>query len=234
MGSKNGGGVLRTLNYGVRFSDLHLEWAALLASRSTTFTHQVSMRLRAVVRGSERSKGKRMQLSERSALATTCRAVAMRSAGPRALLLAGIAAIGMGGALPAGAADQSFEIYGFAMADFIQDSKRVDPAWQDAFRPSKIADPEGQFGTNGQSSISAKQSRFGFKGTLPTGDSTPPVNFKFEIDMFGVGVDAGQTTIRLRHARMASGVKYSPAKRTACSWTSMYSRTSSTTGVRAA
>ena len=141
-----------------------------------------------------------MEFSQRSALATTRGAAAMRSAAPRALLLASVAAIGTGAALPAAAADQSFEIYGFAMADFIQDSKRVDPAWQDAFRPSRIADPEGQFGTNGQSSISVKQSRFGVKGTLPTGDSTPPVNFKFEIDMFGVGVDAGQTTIRLRHA----------------------------------
>ena len=56
--------------------------------------------------------------------------------------------------------DARFEIYGFAMVDWIQDSKRVDPAWQDAFRPSKIAAPEGQFGSNGQSSISVKQSYF--------------------------------------------------------------------------
>jgi DcaP outer membrane protein len=93
----------------------------------------------------------------------------------------------------------SFEIYGFAQLDWIQDTKRVDPNWQDAFRPSKIAAPEGEFGTNGQSDLSVKQSRFGVKGTLPTGESTPPVNFKFEFDMFGTGVDAGQTTIRLRH-----------------------------------
>jgi hypothetical protein len=103
--------------------------------------------------------------------------------------------------LPAAAADQerSFEIYGFAMVDAIQDSKRVDPNWMDAFRPSKIATPEGQFGTNGQSSISVKQSRFGVKGTLPTGDDTPPLDFKFEFDLFGTGVNAGQTTFRLRH-----------------------------------
>ena len=34
---------------------------------------------------------------------------------------------------------RNFEIYGFAMADWIQDTKRVDPSWQDAFRPSRIA-----------------------------------------------------------------------------------------------
>jgi hypothetical protein len=101
---------------------------------------------------------------------------------------------------PAIAAERSFEIYGFAMADWIQDTKRVDPNWQDAFRPSRIAAPEGEFGANGQASLSVKQSRFGVKGTMPTGDNTPPVSFKFEFDMFGVGSDAGKTTIRLRHA----------------------------------
>jgi hypothetical protein len=96
-------------------------------------------------------------------------------------------------------AERSFEIYGFAMVDWIEDSKRVDPNWQDAFRPSKIAAPEGQFGTNGQGDVSVKQSRFGVKGTLPTSEGMPPLNFKFEFDLFGVGADAGQTTIRFRH-----------------------------------
>jgi DcaP outer membrane protein len=157
-----------------------------------------------------------MNLSRQSASRIAPRAGAMRdvprkakrpmsSARVRGLCLVSAAAVSAGAVLPATAADQapperSFEIYGFAMADAIQDSKRVDPNWLDAFRPSKIATPEGQFGTNGQASISVKQSRFGVKGLLPTGDSTPPINFKFEIDMFGVGVDAGQTTIRLRHA----------------------------------
>ena len=39
---------------------------------------------------------------------------------------------------PASAADagKSFEIYGFAEADYIQDiGGRLDPAWDDAFRP---------------------------------------------------------------------------------------------------
>jgi len=112
------------------------------------------------------------------------------------------ACVGISTVPPASAdtANQSFEIYGFAQLDWIQDSKRVDPNWEDAFRPSKIAAPEGEFGTNGQASVSVKQSRFGVKGTVPTGDSYPPINFKFEFDMFGTGVDAGQTTFRLRHA----------------------------------
>jgi hypothetical protein len=92
-----------------------------------------------------------------------------------------------------------FEIYGFAQLDAIQDTKRVQPQWEDAFRPSKIAAPEGEYGTNGQTSMSVKQSRFGIKGEEPTGAGSPPISFKFEFDFFGTGVDAGQTTIRLRY-----------------------------------
>ena len=35
---------------------------------------------------------------------------------------------------------------------------------------------------------------------MPTGESSTPINFKFEFDLFGTGADAGQTTFRLRHA----------------------------------
>jgi hypothetical protein len=99
---------------------------------------------------------------------------------------------------PALADERSFQIYGFAQGDYIQDTKRVDPAWEDAFRPSKIS-VNGEFGTNGQASVSVKQSRFGVKGTMPTAEGFPALKFKFEFDFFGVGVDEGQTTVRLRH-----------------------------------
>jgi hypothetical protein len=105
-------------------------------------------------------------------------------------------------AATASAADtgRSFEIYGFAQADYIQDiGGRLDSSWDDAFRPSKIC-LDGACGTDGQASVSVKQSRFGVKGSLPTGGSGTPLNFKFEFDLFGVGGDAGQTTFRLRHA----------------------------------
>jgi hypothetical protein len=119
----------------------------------------------------------------------------------RLVELVGMAAMLTVGAAAAHAADseRTFEVYGFAQADFTQDFKRVDPAWDDALRPSKIPTTEGQFGGNGQTSFAIKQSRLGFKGTMPTGTSSP-LNFKLEIDLFGVGVDAGQTTLRLRHA----------------------------------
>jgi hypothetical protein len=119
-----------------------------------------------------------------------------------AAVASAIAVAGLGLATTASAEDakQSFEIYGFAQADAIYDFGRMNPDWDDAFRPSKIANPAGIFGSDGQASVSVKQSRFGVKGTMPTGEGHSPINFKFEFDLFGVGADAGQTTFRLRHA----------------------------------
>ena len=104
---------------------------------------------------------------------------------------------------PAGAWAESrgqLQIYGFAQGDFTYDGNRIDPAWDDALRPTKIPTTPGTFGSNGQSSFSAKQSRFGVSGDVPINQTMGSMKFKFEFDLFGVGVDAGQTTIRLRHA----------------------------------
>jgi hypothetical protein len=99
----------------------------------------------------------------------------------------------------------AFTIYGFVQLDYIYDVHRMDPAWEDAFRPSKIPTTEGLFGSNGQSAFSVKQSRLGVSGDVPVSPTLSDINFKFEFDMFGVGADAGQTTIRLRHAYMEWG-----------------------------
>lgn len=92
---------------------------------------------------------------------------------------------------------RKFEIYGFAQADYVQDFKRVNPAWDDTLRPSRIP-TNADFGSNGQSIISVRQSRFGVQAQQPVGGHDLFV--KFEFDLFGVGVDEGQTTFRLRHA----------------------------------
>jgi hypothetical protein len=125
-----------------------------------------------------------------------------RTLGTRALALAGISTLFTTVAYANGDTPQKryFEIYGFAMADAIYDFNRVDPAWDDTLRPSKIPTIEGTFGDDGQASLSVKQSKLGVKGTIPVEDFRSPINFKFEFDFFGVGGDAGQTTIRLRHA----------------------------------
>jgi outer membrane DcaP-like protein len=92
----------------------------------------------------------------------------------------------------------TLEIYGFGQADAIADFKVNDPNWYDVNRPSKLPSFPGEFGRDGHFYLSPRQSRFGAKGVLPT--SNGDVTAVFEFDMFGVGVDKGQTTIRLRHA----------------------------------
>src|ERR1700751_2248912 len=114
---------------------------------------------------------------------------------PHLLMVAAITGVA-GAARPA--EEAQFGLYVFAQVDFIQDFNRVNPAWDDALRPSKIPTTEGTYGDNGQTSISAKQSRFGVKAQQDIAGK--PLFVKFEFDLFGVGADEGQTTFRLRHA----------------------------------
>jgi hypothetical protein len=122
----------------------------------------------------------------------------MRIARVAACLIAAAGLLAMHTTAHAADDEKSFEVYGFAMLDFIQDFKRVNPDWEDTLRPSRIPTDDGQFGGDGQTSVSAKQSRLGVNATLPTAKG--PIRTKFEFDMFGVGEDAGQATIRFRHA----------------------------------
>ncbi len=94
-------------------------------------------------------------------------------------------------------AENNLELYGFLQLDAIQDFKRVNPNWDATLRPSRIPTIDGEFGGNGQSIFSVRQSRLGVKatGTL----HGKPYEAKFEFDLFGVGKDEGQTTIRVRH-----------------------------------
>ena len=112
-------------------------------------------------------------------------------------------ALALGGSAPVHAQapqnDQPVvEIYGFGQADAITDFEQNNPQWYDVNRPSKLPAFTHEFGQDGHFYLSPRQSRFGAKATLPTDNGT--VTAVFEFDMFGVGVDAGQTTIRLRHA----------------------------------
>ncbi|MBF5043092.1 MULTISPECIES: DcaP family trimeric outer membrane transporter [Myxococcaceae] len=90
------------------------------------------------------------------------------------------------------------EVYGFAMLDLGYDFGQNDPAWYDVVRPTKLPSFENEFGTDGRYYAGVRQSRFGVKTYLPTGLGELKTIFEFEL--FGVGVDAGQTTFRLRHA----------------------------------
>ena len=98
---------------------------------------------------------------------------------------------------PGRAKDHNLEVYGFVQLDAIQDFKRVDPQWDATLRPSRIPTHDGTFGSDGQSVFSVRQSRLGVKGTGEVAGK--PYEVKFEFDLFGTGVDAGQTTFRVRH-----------------------------------
>ncbi|HEY6929048.1 MAG TPA: DcaP family trimeric outer membrane transporter [Thermoanaerobaculia bacterium] len=105
------------------------------------------------------------------------------------------------------------DIYGFAMLDTGYDFKQVDPNWFDVVRPTKLPSLPNEFGDNGNWYAGVRQSRLGFKGYMPT--SLGEVKTIFEFELFGTGVDAGQTTFRLRHAwgelgQFGAGQTWSP------------------------
>ena len=72
---------------------------------------------------------------------------------------------------------------------------------------------ENEFGEDGHFFAGVRQSRFGAKGFIPTDMGELKTIFEFEL--FGTGVDAGQTTFRLRHAwgelgQIGAGQTWSP------------------------
>ena len=105
------------------------------------------------------------------------------------------------------------ELYGFVMTDVIFQSGQNDDQWFDVLRPTKLPAFEDEFGEDGRTWFSVRQTRFGAKSYLPT--ELGELFAQFEWELFGVGVDAGQTTIRLRHAygelgKFGAGQYWSP------------------------
>ena len=91
-----------------------------------------------------------------------------------------------------------FQVYGFAMTDIGYDFNQIHPDWYDVVRPTKLPTMENEYGTDGNAYFSVRQTRFGVKSGTQTG--LGELFTQFEWEMFGTGSDAGQTTIRLRHA----------------------------------
>ena len=92
----------------------------------------------------------------------------------------------------------TFEIYGFAMLDIGFDFDQINPNWYDTMRVTKLPTFPNQYGEDGSYFAGVRQSRLGFRSSTPTkmGD----LKTIFEFELFGTGVDEGQTTFRLRHA----------------------------------
>lgn len=102
---------------------------------------------------------------------------------------------------PTLAAEESgnrIDLYGFAMLDMGYEAGQTDSDWFDVLRPTKLPSFEDEFGGDGHTYAGVRQSRLGVKGFIPAGGKEIKTIFEFEL--FGTGVDAGQTTFRLRHA----------------------------------
>jgi hypothetical protein len=124
------------------------------------------------------------------------------------LLVVGLLAVA--GATTAGAQTAATEqpkpwlnLYGFIMLDMGYDSGQVNPDWYDTLRPTKLPAYEDEFGKDGNFYAGVRQTRLGVKAGVPT--SLGELKTTFEFELFGTGVDAGQTTIRLRHAYVELG-----------------------------
>jgi hypothetical protein len=122
----------------------------------------------------------------------------------------------IGSVLPTGAraeGETRTDFYGFVMTDAGYNDKAINPDWFDAQRPTKLESFENEYGKGGSTFFSVRQTRFGTKSWFPTEMGELKTTFEFE--MYGVGVDAGQTTIRLRHAygelgKWGAGQTWSP------------------------
>jgi hypothetical protein len=107
----------------------------------------------------------------------------------------------------------SLEIYGFAMLDIGHDFKQIDPDYSDTMRVTVLPSFEDQFGQDHRTFAGVRQSRLGVRSSTPT--TLGDLKTIFEFDLFGSGVDAGQTTFHLRNAygelgKFGAGQTYSP------------------------
>ena len=95
-------------------------------------------------------------------------------------------------------ASPRLDISGFAMVDTGFQVGQNDPDWFDVVRPTKLPAFKDQFGVDGRWFSGVRQSRLSFRGFIPS--DMGEIKTIFEFELFGTGVDAGQTTFRLRHA----------------------------------
>ena len=107
----------------------------------------------------------------------------------------------------------SLNFYGFAMLDSGYNFGSINPDWSDVERPTQLPSSHEQYGPNGSTFWGVRQTRFGVKSSTQT--DLGELKTIFEFELFGTGVDAGQTTFRLRHAwgelgQFGAGQTWSP------------------------
>src|SRR5262249_13168778 len=60
-----------------------------------------------------------------------------------------------------------FEVRGYAELDYVQAFQGVDPNWEAALRPSRIATDPSVYGSEPQATLSVRQSRLGAYADIP-------------------------------------------------------------------
>ena len=119
----------------------------------------------------------------------------------RVLLIVGMVVVACAPAMQAQTADEAgywLNVYGFAMMDSGYNADQINPNWYDTMRVTRLPSFKDEFAPSGNAFFSVRQTRFGVKAGLPT--ELGEVFTQFEWELFGTGVDEGQTTFRLRHA----------------------------------
>ena len=109
--------------------------------------------------------------------------------------------------------ESTFEVYGYVMLDSGYQFKQNNPDWFDVVRPTKLPSFKDEFAPDGKTFFGVRQTRMGVKSSTPT--KYGELKTQFEFELFGTGVDAGQTTFRLRHAygelgQFGAGQTWSP------------------------
>ena len=102
-------------------------------------------------------------------------------------------------AAPAARRSRRIEIYGFAMLDIGHDFKQINPNWSDTMRVDQAAVVRrtSSARTAARSPACARAGSASSRRRRPT---LGELKTTFEFELFGTGVDDGQTTFRLRHA----------------------------------
>ncbi|HEX8815872.1 MAG TPA: DcaP family trimeric outer membrane transporter [Terriglobales bacterium] len=102
------------------------------------------------------------------------------------------------GEIPTQGKGNTLDLYGFVMLDSGYQFGQNNPSWFDVMRPTQLPSFANQYGGDGNVYFGVRQTRFGVKTSSPT--ALGDLKTQFEFELFGTGVDAGQTTFRLRQA----------------------------------
>ena len=109
------------------------------------------------------------------------------------LILSAILAATASSLSPAALATDSktdYDFYGFIQLDAIYDFNRMDTDWRDSLRPSHICSGQPDCGSDGETVLSVRQTRFGLNTV--TQSDIGEIKAKLEFELYGVGSDEGK------------------------------------------